>query len=114
MIRRLPYLTFRWFYAVKHLMTRRFTTAGLLVLAATAASGAVGMDTNQTMAYQGFAFLTCLLLLAILGGVAFRGRFTVSRVLPRFGTVGEPLSYRILVENGTRKPQRGLQVMEEF
>ena len=43
----------------------------------------------------------------------FRLRFTARRVLPRFATAGEPISYRIVIENRTRRRRRGLTLLEE-
>ncbi|MFH2219812.1 MAG: DUF58 domain-containing protein [Pseudomonadota bacterium] len=78
------------------------------------ASAVVGIDTRQTMAYQAFTFLLSLVIISIIFGVFFRARFTASRILPRFGTVGEPLSYRVVIKNITGKTQRGLFLLENF
>ncbi len=78
------------------------------------ASAVVGLDTNQTLAYQAFTFLLALLLTSMACGMLFRGRFIARRKLPRFGTVHEPLTYRIVIENKTPKRQRGLNVQEDL
>jgi uncharacterized protein (DUF58 family) len=93
---------------------RRFTRGGGLALGALGASAVVGLDTNQTVAYQAFTFLLALLLLALAAAFGFRLRFAARRVLPRFGTVGQPVAYRVLVENRTRRPRRGLTLLEEL
>lgn len=114
MIKRLLYLSFRFFYAIKHWTTRRFTTAGLLVLLGLAASAVVGLDTKQTVAYQAFTFLLSLLIVSVVWGIIFRARFVARRRLPPFGTVGEPLAYRVVVENRTAKKQDSLYVLENL
>ena len=53
-------------------------------------------DTDDNLAYQGFTFLLCLLLLPVGFCFFFRGPFSAERLLPRFGTAGRPLSYRVL------------------
>lgn len=47
-------------------------------------------------------------------GFFFRVRFSAERKLPRFGTVGERLHYRVIVENHTRKRQTGLNLLESL
>jgi uncharacterized protein (DUF58 family) len=114
MIRRFLYLSFRVFHAIKSWIMRRFTKAGLLVLAGLIASAVVGLDTHQTLAYQAFTFLLALLLASIACGLFFRARLTARRKLPKFGTAEEPLSYRILIKNRTQKRQRGLYLLENL
>ena len=85
----------------------------MLVLIALAASGAVGADMDQTVAFQIFAFLLSLLLVSMLAAPFFRGRFVARRILPRFGSVGQPLAYHLVVRNATRRTQRALEVIDE-
>jgi uncharacterized protein (DUF58 family) len=108
------YRTYRALAATDYWIRRRFTRGGWLLLAALWTSAVIGLDTNQTMAYQAFTFCLALLLLSAASGLAFRGRFAARRVLPRFGTAGEPLGYRIIVRNETRQPRRGLVLLEEL
>jgi uncharacterized protein (DUF58 family) len=95
-------------------MGRRFTPAGLLVVSGLVASGAIGIDLEQSVASQAFAILLCLLAFAMVAACFFRGRFAVQRVLPRFGTVGQPLVYSIVVRNGRAKALRDLEVLEDL
>jgi uncharacterized protein (DUF58 family) len=95
-------------------MQRRFTPAGRLVFSGLVASGAIGIDLEQSVASQAFAILLCLLALAMASACFFRGRFTVQRVLPHFGTVGQPLVYEIVVRNGRSKTLRDLEVLEDL
>lgn len=113
-MKHLLYLSFRLFYSIKHRITKRFTAAGLLVLGGLGASAVVGIDTNQTMAYQIFTFLLSLLVISLTVSLFFRGRFTANRVLPRFGTAGENLSYYVVIQNLSRKNQSGLYFSEDF
>lgn len=86
----------------------------MLVFLAIIATGLMGADTNLSLAYQGFVFL-CLLFIVALAGTQFsRTRVAAERALPRFGSAGLPLSYRVTLTNLTGKPQRGLSVTEEL
>jgi uncharacterized protein (DUF58 family) len=113
MLKRFLYLNFRLFHGIKSWIIRRFTKAGMLVLAGLVASAVVGLDTHQTLAYQAFTFLLALVLTSIACGVRFRARLTVQRKLPKFGTAEEPLSYRIVIKNKTQKRQLGLYLRED-
>jgi uncharacterized protein (DUF58 family) len=58
--------------------------------------------------------LGCLVVASALCTPFGRPRLSLERRLPRFGTVGESLSYRILVRNQGRKPQHALKLIEEL
>ena len=112
-MRRLLFRAFGLTFLAERWIRRRFTTAGLLALGATAAAAVVGLDTNRTLAYQAFTFLAALLAVAMAASLSFRGRFSVRRFVPRFATVGEPLAYRIVIRNETARVQAGLTLMDE-
>ena len=113
-MRSLFYYSYRRFSRFTHWYERRFTGIGRLVIAAAVAFGIFGVDTEQTTAYQGFAYLVSLIVLAAAASSMFRGRFSVRRDLPRFATAGEPLEYRLYVRNLSRKAERGLMLFEDF
>lgn len=77
-------------------------------------AAAGGVDLNQTMAYQIFCFLLAIMLLSIAYSllVPFRFRFSATRMLPRFGTVGVKIEYRLAISNRTNRLQRGLKIFE--
>jgi uncharacterized protein (DUF58 family) len=111
---RLLYRLFRLSYGLRRWFIRRFTPSGLMVLVSLVISAVVGMDTNQSLAYQIFTFLCALVTVAISVSQFFRFRFSAERVLPRFGTAGTPLKYSIVLQNQTRKRQSGLILSEVF
>jgi len=113
-IKQILYLSFSFVYVTKNWIVRRFTTAGLLIIGGLLVSAVVGLDTNQTMAYQAFTFLLALIIISMAWGMVFRGGFKVHRRLPRFGTVSEPLVYRVEVQNRTKKRQKGLYLFENL
>jgi uncharacterized protein (DUF58 family) len=109
---RILYRLYRTFSGVWYWVERRFTRAGLVVLVTFAAAGMMAPDTDNTVSYQAFTLLLFLMVVAVSCTWFFRGKFSVSRLLPRFGTVGRPLIYRVAVKNLTAKTQRGLTVLE--
>ncbi|HWQ93657.1 MAG TPA: DUF58 domain-containing protein, partial [Clostridia bacterium] len=109
---RLLYRLYRWQSSLRHFVERRFTRAGLGVFAASGVAAVMGPDTENNVAYQGFTILVFLLTIAMVWSWFFRGRFSAHRVLPRFGTVGQPLRYSVRVANRGKKPQIGLSLLE--
>lgn len=91
---------------------RRLTFAGWLVLVGLFVTAFGGLDMESLSAYQGFALLFLLLGTAIVFSWCFRLRFSAHRVLPRFGTAGQPFIYRVRIKNLTPKIQKDLTVME--
>ncbi len=95
-------------------LRRRFTVAGLCVAGGFIVSGAVGTDIENSVLYQSFSLMLALLLTAFITGFFFRAKFSATRLLPRIGTAGHPLRYRVRVKNLTLKPQAGLTLIEEL
>lgn len=101
-------------YRYSQWVRRRFTRAGLFVLGALVAAAAAGLDTTQSMAYQLFALLAALLLLALIGAMRFRVPLEVRRHLPRFATVGEPCAYTIALNNPGMALPAGLTLRDNL
>jgi uncharacterized protein (DUF58 family) len=91
---------------------RRFTLAGLMVLGGLVVAAPVSSDMENTVAYQSVALLLGVLLASLASSFFFRAKFAVTRFLPRFGTAGQPLRYRVRINNLTRKMQAGLTLLE--
>jgi uncharacterized protein (DUF58 family) len=110
------YKLFYWFYragsALWYWSRRRFTLAGLCVTGGFIVSGAVGADIENTVTYQSFALLLAFLLLGLGSSHFFRATFSAKRILPRIGTAGQPLHYRVQIKNLTGKNQTGLTLLE--
>lgn len=113
-MKRFLYFSFRFVYFINRWVTRRFTKGGVLVLVGLLASAVVGIDTNQTVAYQAFTFLLSLIIVSMIWSLVSRSRFEIKRILPRFGTVGEQLVYKIVVQNKSQKKLIGLYLFEDF
>jgi uncharacterized protein (DUF58 family) len=100
--------------SVRYWGRRRFTAAGLGILGAAVVSALLGPDTENNVAYQAFTLLACLLLVGFIFSWFFRVPFSATRLLPRFGTVGAPLSYTVKLSNLSRKTQKGLALLENM
>ena len=114
LIFRIIYPVYRLSSALRYRAERRFTPAGLAVLGGLILSAMMGVDTDNAVTYQAFVLLLCLVLVALGGSGYFRARCAPTRRLPRFGTVGNPLTYSITVRNLTARPQRGLTLLEDL
>jgi len=111
---RMFYRMFNAVAGISFWMTRRFTGAGFLALGTLVTAGALGADTNQTLAYQIFSFLGALLAAAMLAALLARPRFQVARILPRMITAGQAFDYRVLVKNLGTRPADGLVLLEDM
>ncbi len=103
------FVSARWYWA-----QRRFTLPGLCVAGGMIIAGGMGTDIENNVTYQLFALLLALLLLAFGCSLFFRMAFSATRILPRFGTAGQPLHYLVLIKNLSAKPQRGLALLEDI
>ncbi len=113
-MRRLLFRAFRSTYSLEQWVRLRLTRAGVLAAAGLGAAGVAGIDTNRSMAYQAFTFLAALLGVAAAASPFFRASLTVRRALPRFGSVGQPLPYRLVIGNRSAVGQEGLVLSENL
>jgi len=111
---RLLYLFYRIISSTRYRAGRRLTRAGWMVAIGLVASVMMGTDTDNTVVYQAMPILVFMLLTAAVFSFFFRARFSAVRLLPRFGTVGQPLYYRVMVKNLTAKPQSDLTYLENL
>ena len=114
MLRRFAYRSFRAFAGWQQRVMRRLTPAGQLVLGGLAAAVIVGPNTRLTVAYQAVAFLGALLVVALAGALRRPPALVVRRRLPRFATVGEPLTYPARVANPGPRATPGLSLLEDL
>ena len=113
MIRKILFRSFNLTNKIKYFFLNRLTPAGLLFLIGLAATALVGLDTNRNKAYQAFTFLASIFLISLISTFFFRARFSAHRLLPRFGTAGLPLTYRVEIINQSSKKQKGLLIIEK-
>ncbi len=108
------YRVYRLYSSTWYRAQGRFTPAGLTVLGAMILAALLAPDTDNNVAYQALPLLLFLMVVAACWSWSFRTRFAASRLLPRFGTVGCPLNYRIMVKNLSAKPWRGVTLLENL
>ncbi len=113
-IYKLFYLAYRVTSALWYWARRRFTRGGLVVLGAFIIAGSSGIDIENTVTYQSFALLLAVLMAALGCSIFFRAKFSATRLLPRLGTAGQPLYYRVLIKNRTARPQTGLVLLDQL
>jgi uncharacterized protein (DUF58 family) len=113
-MKRLLYRWFSSFSAFQYRLDRRCTRAGSLALGVLGAAVVIGLDTNRTVGYQVFTLVLALLVLSAASSLVFRGRFAVRRILPRFASVGAPVTYRVAIANQTGRRQDGLVLLDEL
>ena len=111
---RFLYQLYRGLSTLRHWARRRFTSLGLIILGATAVAGMLSPDTDNNITYQALTLLMALVVIAILFAFFFHGRFTATRLLPAFGTVGCPLYYRVVIKNLTGRRQASLTLLEDL
>ena len=98
-----------WYWA-----RRRFTRAGLTVLAALFLASLLAPDSDNNVSYQVLPLLLFLLAVSACWSWSFKARFAATRLLPRFGTAGCPLHYRVLVKNLSAGSYRGLTLLDNL
>ena len=111
---RILYRLYRILSWVRFRAQRRFTRPGLVVLGALVATTIMGPDIENNVTYQAFTLLLFLLLVAMAFTRFFRINFSAERQLPRFGTVGCPFTYSLVLRNVTSRTQRGLTLIENM
>jgi uncharacterized protein (DUF58 family) len=112
--RRLVYRQFLVASRTQFTLVRRLTPAGKLAAAALAGAMVFGPNTRLTVSYQAFTLLLALLTLAAIVSVRGPRRLEARRRLPRFATVGEPLTYAVLMRNPDASPRAGLSLIEDL
>lgn len=114
MFRRLLYRNYKLFFLVNQKIKKRFSPNGLMIFAVMCAAGIFGIDTRATLSFQIFSFTFIMLLVALLYMLLFRGRFSVTRKLPEYGTVDQPLQYSIIVSNMDARPHKHLLLTDDL
>jgi uncharacterized protein (DUF58 family) len=114
MFKRSIYKLYRGASGLTFRFGRRVTVVGWLVLGAMMVAAALGLDTNLSLAYQTFSLLFCLVVGSAIAASIVRFEIAAERILPRFGSVGTPLNYTIVLRNTSRRVQRGLFVQDDM
>lgn len=110
----LRYQAFRLIYSVDRWRSRRFTPVGAAFTVSLAITGILQADSSTSLAYQVFTFAGAIAAISLVHSFRFSDRFRLHRTLPRFGTAGVPLQYRMTIENQTDRWQRGLKIIDNL
>jgi uncharacterized protein (DUF58 family) len=111
---RIQYRFYRLSRSLRTRLRRRVTNMGLVFIGALLLTSFMGIDTDNNMDYQVFSLLLFLCVVASGFNWFFRLPFAPRRILPRFGTVGCPLTYKLLIKNLGPRNYRGLTALEEL
>ena len=84
------------------------------MLGASVLAALLAPDSDNNVTYQILPLLLFLLAVSFCWSWSFKTRFAATRLLPRFGTVGCPLHYRIVVKNLSSKTYSGLALLENL
>ena len=95
-------------------LVRRLTPAGQLAAGALLGAMIFGPNTRLTVSYQAFTLALALLVVAALLSVRAPRAVDARRRLPRFATVGEPLTYQVVVRNPGGEARTGLSLLEDL
>lgn len=101
-------------YRFDNWIRRHFTLTGHIIITFMIAGAVFGVDTRQSTTYQLFVFLLVLLIFSLLGSLFNRLNVSLSRQLPRYGTVGKPLHYNITLTNLTPHVYDSLTLIESL
>jgi uncharacterized protein (DUF58 family) len=77
----------------------RLTPAGWTVVVSALLSGVIGLNTNETTAYQLFCFLAAVFCVSASLSLFHRPRLIIRRHVPRVASVGQALRYRFEIDN---------------
>ncbi|MGZ5054638.1 MAG: DUF58 domain-containing protein [Methylobacter sp.] len=105
---------YRKVYRFDNLMRQHFTFTGHLVITFMIAAAVFGVNTRQSTTYQLFVFLFVLLLCAFLNSTFYDLKVSLTRRLPRYGMVGEPLCYSVTLTNLTPRTYDRLALCEQL
>jgi uncharacterized protein (DUF58 family) len=105
---------YRRVYRFDNLMRQHFTFTGHLVITFMIAAAVFGVNTQQSTTYQLFAFLFALLLCSFLNSLFNGLKVSLSRRLPHYGMVGEPLCYSVMLNNLTSRTYDRLALCEQL
>jgi uncharacterized protein (DUF58 family) len=105
---------YRKVYRFDNWMRRHLTFTGHFVVTFAIAAAVFGVNIRQSTAYQLFMLLFVLLVFSWLNSAFNRLKVTLTRQLPRYGMVGEPLRYSVTLTNLTSRTYDRLALCEEL
>ena len=99
-------------HVLRKWLSQQLTPTGLLLLGGLFVLGLIGLDIKRSLSYQIFIFCLAIFAISFLSSRWGRYRLRATRRLPRLGTVGVPLSYRVVIHSKQKKRVQGLTLIE--
>lgn len=93
-------------------LKKRFTPQGRFLLIVLTLSAIIGLDTYRTLIYQIFSLAAAIVILSLISLTFVQVRVTARRVVPRYGSAEEEMTYRIIVEQNSQEMIEGLTIFE--
>lgn len=106
------YWSFRRAHTISRWFSRRYSPGGKLLVIGVLSTLAFGFNTNANLAYQIFSVLFVLHCLADVGSRFLKVNLKFQRKLPRYGTVNQPLTYRVEISNLSSRTESGLRLLD--
>ena len=113
-MQKIIYQIYHFSSALQHRLSKRMTITGFAIILCLIFAAALGIDTTQNLTYQIFTFLTSIIFISTIISLFFPFRFSATRSLPKFATVGVKFKYKIVIDNKTKKNQTNLKLFENF
>jgi uncharacterized protein (DUF58 family) len=104
-------------FGFRYRVGRRLTSGGKFAVTCLILAMAFGADTRAATTYQATAFLAAVLGMSMVWTIIQSYRalpYSANRFLPRHGTAGSPLTYRVTIRNGSKRPLRSLTLIEDL
>ncbi len=108
------YRQYRLFTWLQYAAGRRLTATGGLLLAGLVMTLVMSVNHESMVAYQAITLLLFVWVSAPVAALWFRVNLSVTRTLPRFGTVGQATRYPVRVRNRAAKPQPDFLLLEDL
>ena len=113
-MKRITYWFYHSLFKTKRYLSKRFTRAGIFLLALLVFAAILGADTTLSMVFQIFTFIAVLLLISFVLSIKKCTRFDTQRILPRFVTAGIPFAYDLSIQNLDNRRHDRLYLIDEF
>lgn len=92
--------------------SRKTTDRGRMIQLGMLIAMIIGVDMGRTLVYQLFALLLCMIIVSRLSLKLQPPSLSLTRSLPRYATVNEPLEYCITLRNEGNNVERDLELVD--
>ena len=110
----LLYQIYRVLWNLRRWLRSKLTPAGWVVVSGLSVLPFMRLQSEFSMGYQLFLLLATALGFGFLYTIRFRGRFSITRTLPKVASVDQPLRYQITLKNTGSRTEHGLFLREQL